>query len=105
MLFFIVLCYIVFYHRYIYFYEKGCVSIQAKYITALIALIHSQQVNDRGTGSASAVTTATMSSATSVTRLSHATLTHYRNTVDYIKSRQKSPEAQDRFSQIELIVN
>lgn len=75
-------------------------SIQAKYITALIALIHSHT-----TGSESSDTASSAASGASLPRLSHSALAHYRNTLAYIKSRRVSPETQDRFALIEIIEN
>lgn len=67
--------------RYLYYYENENPVIQVQYISGLIALI-----NENFSADPSAILPATQA--------------HYRNTLEYIRSRQQANETRERFQAI-----
>lgn len=74
--------------RYLYYFENDNPAIQVRYLSGLIALINEQMGSD-GTGGASGQSSAAVEA-------------HYRNTLDYIRSRQKTAETAENFGAIQL---
>ena len=70
--------------RYIYNYENDNPVIQVRYISALITLIN-EQLGTEAQGQSNQQVEA-----------------HYRNTIEYIRSRQSSAETSEKFSQITI---
>jgi vacuolar protein sorting-associated protein 35 len=71
--------------RYIFYFENDNPVIQVRYLSGLIALINEQMGAD---------------DSQSGQQMSPPTITHYRNTLDYIRNRQKLPDS--KFSAIQL---
>lgn len=69
--------------RYVFYFENDNPVIQVRYLSGLIALINEQ-----------------MSSEDSPQQMSASTITHYNNTLDYIRNRQKT--ADSKFAAIQL---
>lgn len=71
--------------RYLYYFENDNPVIQARYITGLVALINEQTSASDGS-----------------TALPPSVEAHYKNTLGYIRNRQKAADSQERFNAIEL---
>lgn len=70
--------------RYVYYYETENPAIQVRYLSGLIKLINEQLgVGEQG-------------------QANPAVEAHYRNTLDYVRSRQQGSETAERFAQVEL---
>ena len=69
--------------RYIFYFENDNPVIQVRYLSGLIALINEQ-----------------MSSEETAQQMSASTITHYKNTLDYIRNRQQT--ADSKFAAIKL---
>jgi len=72
--------------RYLYYFENGNPIIQSRYVTGLIALINEQNAAAEGGAPA----------------LPPGVEAHYKNTLDYIRDRQKAADTSERFLQIEV---
>eukprot|EP00595_Chromulina_sp_UTEXLB2642_P002619 CAMPEP_0196761808 /NCGR_PEP_ID=MMETSP1095-20130614/1108_1 /TAXON_ID=96789 ORGANISM="Chromulina nebulosa, Strain UTEXLB2642" /NCGR_SAMPLE_ID=MMETSP1095 /ASSEMBLY_ACC=CAM_ASM_000446 /LENGTH=807 /DNA_ID=CAMNT_0042111787 /DNA_START=37 /DNA_END=2460 /DNA_ORIENTATION=+ len=70
--------------RYLYNFENDNPSIQVRYLSGLIALIN-EQLGAEGQNPANASVQA-----------------HYRNTIEYIKNRQRTAETKDKYAEITL---
>jgi vacuolar protein sorting-associated protein 35 len=70
--------------HYIYYYENDNPIIQVRYLSGLIALINEQLGSDAN-GQPSAAAEA-----------------HYKNTLDYIRTRQQAAETSEKFLKITL---
>ena len=70
--------------RYVYYYENDNPIIQVRYLSGLIALINEQLGSEANSAP------------------SPATEAHYRNTLEYIRSRQQAAETSEKFLQIQL---
>eukprot|EP01035_Chromulina_nebulosa_P024942 gene24942-32502_t len=70
--------------RYLYNFENDNPSIQVRYLSGLIALIN-EQLGAEGQNPANASVQA-----------------HYRNTIEYIKNRQRTAETKDKYAEIAL---
>mmetsp|Transcript_11180 Transcript_11180/g.17014 ORF Transcript_11180/g.17014 Transcript_11180/m.17014 type:complete len:385 (+) Transcript_11180:1394-2548(+) len=71
--------------RYIFYYENNNPLIHVRYLSGLIALIN-EQIGSEDGGQA----------------MGSAVKAHYRNTLEYIRNRQRSPETSEKFSAIQL---
>jgi hypothetical protein len=70
--------------HYIYYYENDCPIIQVRYLSGLIALINEQLGSESNQQS------------------NPATQAHYRNTLEYIKTRQQAAETSEKFLKIQM---
>ena len=70
--------------HYIYYYENDNPIIQVRYLSGLIALINEQLGSEANAQS------------------NPATEAHYRNTLEYIRSRQQAAETSEKFLKIQL---
>eukprot|EP01038_Epipyxis_sp_PR26KG_P012178 gene12178-16310_t len=71
--------------RYLYYFENDNPIIHVRYLSGLIALINEQATNDQAT-----------------VVMTPAVEAHYKNTLDYIRSRQQASETSEKFSEIQL---
>jgi len=71
--------------RYLFFFDNDCPSIQVRYLTGLIALIKDQLGADaEGEQNNGPV------------------MAHFRNTLDYIRSRQQAPESAEKYATVTI---
>merc|ERR1712000_253399 len=76
--------------RYIFYFENNNPLIHVRYLSGLIALINEQMGSEDGGQGAAAQP------------MGSAVKAHYRNTLEYIRNRQRSPETSEKFSAIQL---
>ena len=68
--------------RYIFYFENNNPVFHVRYLSGLIALINEQMASDGA--------------------LTPSSEAHYRNSLDYIRSRQRTEETAEKFSAIQL---
>lgn len=78
--------------RYLFYFENNNPVIQVRYLSGLIALIN-EQMGAEDEGAAPAGGQPSMGSSVRA---------HYRNTLEYIRNRQRSPETAEKFSAIQM---
>jgi len=76
--------------RYIFYFENNNPVIHVRYLSGLIALINEQMGVEDGQGAAGQQ------------QMGSSVRAHYRNTLDYIRNRQRSPETAEKFSTIQM---
>mmetsp|Transcript_33134 Transcript_33134/g.72297 ORF Transcript_33134/g.72297 Transcript_33134/m.72297 type:complete len:820 (-) Transcript_33134:19-2478(-) len=78
--------------RYIFYFENNNPLIHVRYISGLIALINEQIGTDSDAAGQVGGSQA----------MGSAVKAHYRNTLEYIRNRQRAPETAERFSAIQM---